>query len=65
MAAKKDKCNMMCCTTPPEAVERIKADLDRWSPGLWANLVGYGAACTCGLRTDMECARHPKSADPA
>ena len=39
-----DKCKLICCTTPPEAVARIREDLARWEPGLWAEEVNYGPA---------------------
>lgn len=33
-----------------ELRERIRATLDGWYPGKWAELVNYGPACNCGLR---------------
>lgn len=34
---------------PPEVVARIREDIARWRPGLWAEEVSHGPACICGL----------------
>jgi hypothetical protein len=40
---------------------QLRAQLDRWEAGRWAEEVGYGPACTCGLRgSDTTCLRHPE-----
>lgn len=55
----KQNCKLICCTTPPEALERIREDLKRYRPGLWAEENAYGPGCTCGLRAAKgECYRH-------
>lgn len=55
----KSTCKLMCCTTPPEALERIRADIEVWEPGKWAREQNYGPACTCGLKLAKEaCPRH-------
>lgn len=60
-------------TDDPEVLAKIRADLERWRPGLWAEENAYGPACVCGAgeRTLMaaralgsgdptgECYRHP------
>lgn len=58
-APKKDQCKLICCTTPPEALETIRADVARWEPGKWARENNYGPACICGLKAAKEaCPRH-------
>lgn len=65
-APKKPDCKMMCCTTPPEAVARIRADVERWEAGKWAVENNYGPACNCGLRTAKgACGRHGAGTDAA
>lgn len=60
----KQQCKLMCCTTPPEAVERIREDLEQYRPGLWAEVINYGPACSCGLRAAKGvCHAHPKEND--
>ncbi|MEU6674818.1 hypothetical protein [Streptomyces sp. NPDC046925] len=43
---------------------KIRADIARWQPGLWAQEVAPGPACTCGLAReggpDITCHRHPR-----
>lgn len=60
-------------TTDPEVVDKIRRDLERWRPGLWAEEVDYGATCICGAgertlaaakalgpgKPEGRCARHP------
>lgn len=46
--------------TDPEVVDRIRRDLARWRPGLWAEELHYGPACVCGLR-GSECHRHKEA----
>lgn len=49
-------------TLPDLVVARIRASLDRWRPGLWAEENGYGPACTCGLHAAKGvCYRHGKA----
>lgn len=36
----------------------LKADLDRYAAGRWAQDVDYPPACSCGLRTSTACHRH-------
>jgi hypothetical protein len=57
----KSTCKLICCTTSPEAIERISESVKDWAPGKWAEENDYGPACTCGLRawTEREvCQRH-------
>lgn len=56
----KQQCKLICCTTPPAALDRIRADVDRWEAGAWARENNYGPACTCGLRgrPKEDCQRH-------
>lgn len=55
----KSTCKLMCCTTPPEAVERIRESVAEWEAGKWAVDNNYGPACTCGLKLAKEpCPRH-------
>jgi len=55
----KQNCKLICCTTPPEALERIRADIKVWEAGKWANELNYGPACVCGLKKENErCQRH-------
>lgn len=50
-----------------EKVAKIRADIARWSAGLWAQEVAPGPACACGLtRADgpvKQCHRHRKEQD--
>ena len=46
----KQDCKLICCKTPPEALERIRADIEVWEAGRWAEEMAYGPACHCGLR---------------
>lgn len=42
-----------------DTIAAIRASLVGYRPGLWARLVNYGPACTCGLRSAKgECFRH-------
>lgn len=50
----KSQCKLMCCTTPPEALERIKASLEEWEPGKWSEQNNYGPGCTCTLAAAKE-----------
>jgi hypothetical protein len=60
----KSTCKLICCTTPPEAVERIRATVEVWEAGRWAAEQNYGPACTCGLRAAKgACYAHGKAAD--
>lgn len=43
-------CGMMCCALDPALAPVIKADAG--SASNWAGLVGYGPACTCGMKPD-------------
>jgi hypothetical protein len=55
----KQQCKLICCTTPPEALERIREDVKNWRAGGWAEEINYGPACTCGLKAAKEvCGRH-------
>ena len=60
----KQTCKLICCTTPPEALERIKASVAEHEPGKWAEQNAYGPACRCGLKKnpmnddDGSCPRH-------
>lgn len=38
----------------------VRDQLAAWKPGMWAQRVAYGPACTCGLRTERTCYRHPE-----
>lgn len=58
----KQNCKLICCTTPPEALERIREDLKDYRPGRWAEENDYGPACSCGLRgAKGACYRHGRS----
>lgn len=35
---------------PDEVMERIRADVARWKPGLWAAEVGAQPPCLCGTK---------------
>lgn len=60
----KQQCKLICCTTPPEALERIRADLKVWVAGKWAEELNVGPACHCGLRAAKEpCPRHGERSD--
>jgi hypothetical protein len=39
-------------------LEKIRADLAEYRPGLWAELVAVGPACVCGLSKEAVCHRH-------
>lgn len=43
---------------PTDVVDRIRADVGRWEPGLWAAEHPYGPACVCGMRGGPPCWRH-------
>lgn len=59
--------------TDPELIARIRRDLERWQPGLWAEELAYGPACICGAgartlaaakalgpgKPEGRCVRHP------
>lgn len=48
-------------------IARIRESLVGWYPGKWAELMGRGPACHCGLRGAKEpCTRHgePTGTDP-
>lgn len=47
----------------PAVVERIRADIERQRPGLWAEENDYGPACCCGLRKSIRCYRHPEGSE--
>lgn len=52
-------CKLICCTTSPEALERIRSDIKVWEAGKWAEELGVAPACHCGLRGAKEaCPRH-------
>lgn len=56
-----DKCKLMCCTTPPEAVARIREDLAEWEPGKYAQEVAPGPTCSCNLRGNkVGCYKHER-----
>ena len=55
----KQTCKLICCTTPPKALEKIRADIEVWVAGKWAEELDIGPACHCGLRLAKEpCPRH-------
>lgn len=54
----KSSCTMVCCAVSDEMVKKIKADLARETPGLWARENNYKPGCTCGLRRNGYCVRH-------
>ncbi|WP_157868965.1 hypothetical protein [Streptomyces atriruber] len=39
---------------------RVREQIARWRPGLWAAEVAPGPSCVCGLRTEDTCQRHPR-----
>ena len=57
-APKKGACKLMCCTTPPAAVEKIRADLEEWKAGEWAERISPGPTCSCTLANAKGCVLH-------
>lgn len=54
-----EKCNLICCKTPPGAVEKIRADLAEWRPGQYAEEVAPGPTCSCNVRGNkVGCYKH-------
>lgn len=49
-AAAKNQCKLSCCALTDADRARIKATLDDYYPGKWAELVSPGPACRCGKR---------------
>jgi hypothetical protein len=54
----------MCCTTPPGAVERIRADIKVWVAGETAKRVNYGPTCSCTLANAKGCILHGDDLPP-
>lgn len=55
----KQQCKLMCCTTPPGAVEKILKDIEEWEPGKWAAINNPGPTCSCTLAFARgECTLH-------
>ena len=58
-AAPKNQCKLHCCVLSDEDRARIKATLDDYRPGQWAEQINYGPACHCGVAGAKEgCPRH-------
>lgn len=34
-------------------IKRIRASMEGWYPGRWAEEVNYGPACRCGLKQNL------------
>ncbi|MBD3004869.1 hypothetical protein [Streptomyces sp. 5-10] len=62
MAAKKKSKKELSEEEEARVIEKVRADLAEYRPGIWAEKVNYGPACVCGLRRDVVCHRHPVSA---
>jgi hypothetical protein len=63
-APPKNQCKLMCCTTPPGAVERIRADIKVWVAGETAKRVNYGPTCSCTLANAKGCILHGDDLPP-
>lgn len=57
--AKVHKDDCPCCLAAKEIRERIRADLDQWEAGKWAEQVNYGPTCSCNLAGNkVGCYKH-------